>query len=156
MDQTIESWYKDLWVKPYYAPKMKGCEGVDTKAKGRKGNNKGLKHELKVEQILEKGPWPSWFLTYRKSTRVEDSKGIDFIIYTDKGEIFLQVKSSVKGAKSFFRAKRSRNFTRITLVVIDKYERKRMKRQNRLKLKTHQEILLEKLYERYCELKDYS
>lgn len=60
--------------------------------------------ELRVGGLLrEISSQPKWFRGWRQTGHCtpEDLKGIDFVISTDKGPIFLQVKASVSNAREF-------------------------------------------------------
>lgn len=59
-----------------------------------------------------------WITNFRKADEKEDKKrGIDFVIETDVGNIFLQIKSSQTGKESSLK-----KHPRIPVVVIDKNE----------------------------------
>jgi hypothetical protein len=63
---------------------------------------------------------PEWFYKIEKASYELDSKGIDLIVFTDVGKIFLQVKSSLKGKEEFLRKKKNRIM--IGIVIIKYYE----------------------------------
>ncbi len=64
---------------------------------GRIGNERGRRSEAVVAKALESIgslPWPPWVLSGRMATREEDHQQIDAVIETDRGTMFLQIKSS--------------------------------------------------------------
>ena len=56
-----------------------------------------------VEYLRERH---AWILGVRQATREEDSKGIDLVVMTDVGEIYLQSKSSKTAAVDFMQKRR--------------------------------------------------
>lgn len=51
--------------------------------------------ERALEILIDKyESWPSWIKTCRRATKIEDSKGIDMIVFTNRGPIYIQIKSS--------------------------------------------------------------
>ena len=71
------------------------------------------------------GNAPDWLKGISKSTKEEDQKGIDFIIHTSFGNIFVQVKTSENGANIF--KKRKRNFRIIVLVIKINYDEEKIR-----------------------------
>ena len=84
---------------------------------------RGEDHEEKVLRVFaERTPdVPEWFRSIRKGTMKQDfNKGIDFVIETDVGKIFLQVKSSRHFAKEFRRGQAEGRYSGyIAVVVLD-------------------------------------
>jgi len=59
---------------------------------------------------------PAWMRNARAATRVEDHRGIDVVIDSDVGKLFVQVKSSLMGKAKF---ERRRRHARVVVVVVD-------------------------------------
>ena len=59
---------------------------------------------------------PAWMRDVRPATRREDHRGIDIVIESDVGKLFVQVKSSLLGKSKFERRRRS---ARVVVVVVD-------------------------------------
>lgn len=79
---------------------------------GHLGNERGRKAEVRlckfVEQIAvlpDAALGRPWVYSARLATREEDRRGIDVVVSTDVGPLYLQSKSSSKDAQRF-RAKR--------------------------------------------------
>lgn len=70
------------------------------KALGHAGNDRGAWNERRVLNALSSEP-PAWVLETRAGTTDEDRRGIDVVVSTDVGPLYLQVKSSRKGAERF-------------------------------------------------------
>ena len=58
---------------------------------------------------------PAWMRSVRAATRREDHHGIDVVIESDVGKLFVQVKSSLVGKAKFERRRRS---VRVVVVVV--------------------------------------
>lgn len=83
---------------------------------GRRGAIKGARNEVAVVQVLSgHEKLPSWMGDVRACTEEEDERGIDVVVETDIGEIYLQVKSSYSNAQKFLRKWPQRN---VGMVVI--------------------------------------
>jgi len=70
----------------------------------------------------EKATWPEWLYDceYSEAYSKSDQNGIDFAFMTDKGPVFVQIKSSEAGARKFEKADRYRkNHIKIRVVVVD-------------------------------------
>ena len=74
-------------------------------------------HEMLTEKQRQKKlpPWLHGFC-HHKPNSMKDRMGIDFTFFTDVGDIFVQVKSSWRGAQVFM-SKRRRAY--INVVIID-------------------------------------
>lgn len=66
------------------------------KALGRAANQRGETNEIRVLNVLQTEQ-PAWMFSARAATEDEDSKGVDIVVDTDVGKLFLQVKSSRTG-----------------------------------------------------------
>lgn len=64
---------------------------------------------------------PPWLLSARHASRAEDRAGIDIVLETDVGRLYLQVKSSTRGMLGFLEKKRWR--PRIAVVVVRRDDR---------------------------------
>ncbi len=82
---------------------------------GRRGAIKGARNELAVVHALSDGLTPVWLLGARICTEEEDAQGIDVVVETDIGPVYLQVKSSYDNAKKFLRRWPQRN---VGMVVV--------------------------------------
>ena len=83
---------------------------------------RGTKSELAVEKTLATLGPPN-VLSWRRATPKEDRNGIDFVVETPVGPLFLQVKSSQTGAAKFLERPRK---TRIEVVVASRDVRSRL------------------------------
>lgn len=70
------------------------------KALGLANNERGAWNERRVLHVLSSDV-PAWVRSARAATKAEDRKGIDVVVDTDVGMLYLQVKSSRKGAERF-------------------------------------------------------
>lgn len=88
------------------------------KALGSATNQKGREAEIAVLATLirsEGNPLPAWVEAARYSTPDEERRGIDIVVMTDVGRLFLQVKRSREGVRRFLKA---HAHTRIQTVVV--------------------------------------
>jgi hypothetical protein len=84
----------------------------------RKAHQKGFATELRVLDSFivpsnivssHNSKWrfgysvPEWFVGFEKATKAQDAEGIDFILRTTNGDVYLQVKSSEGGKDAFLR-----------------------------------------------------
>jgi hypothetical protein len=74
---------------------------------GRLNLERGRDNEARVLAACTLDARPAWMVRARKATAAEDRDGIDIVIESDVGKLFLQVKSSRLG-KSHFEQKRRR------------------------------------------------
>jgi hypothetical protein len=81
--------------------------GADAKKRGRRSED----HVLEALALPSR---PEWIRSVRKATKTEDRAGIDVVVESDVGKLFVQVKSS-RGGKTHFEEKRRR--ARIAVVV---------------------------------------
>lgn len=70
------------------------------KAIGQSRHERGFRNEARVVEALSENK-PAWVKSARISTRHEDHNGIDVVVESDVGSLYLQIKSSVAGANSF-------------------------------------------------------
>jgi hypothetical protein len=83
---------------------------------GMRGQQKGIHAERRLLSILESHPYPPWMYGVRPATKEEDERGIDIVVTTDVGPIYIQVKSSWNGMSSFFRKRRK---AMIAVIVVN-------------------------------------
>ncbi|OHB25467.1 MAG: hypothetical protein A2542_00570 [Parcubacteria group bacterium RIFOXYD2_FULL_52_8] len=89
--------------------------------KGTTAFAKGMLREFDVLDACCFQDWakPDWVLSIRPGSEEKDAQGIDFVMYTkDVGKIFIQVKSSHRGALRFM-DEHPRNPRHIVLIVVD-------------------------------------
>ena len=81
--------------------------------------NRGFQTEEKFIRAIENGNGdnPSWYKGISWATKKEDQKGIDFIVHTLFGDVFVQIKSSETGANKFLN-KKKKQYLKIVLLVI--------------------------------------
>ena len=86
---------------------------------GKIGNQRGRMNEQRFSKAISDFPdKPSWWLSFRLATFEEDQKGIDVVVTTDVGKLFLQIKSSLRGKKKF--ENKQRRFPIAVVVIYDK------------------------------------
>lgn len=69
---------------------------------GQISNKRGVTNENRFfDAFAENFKMPKWFLGVRRATPEEDRSGVDAIIFTDVGEIPLQIKSTWTSKKRF-------------------------------------------------------
>ncbi|HEY1691121.1 MAG TPA: hypothetical protein VGG39_03115 [Polyangiaceae bacterium] len=81
---------------------------------GADARRRGKRSERHVLQALSLPSRPEWMRSVRPATKEEDRAGIDVVVESDVGKLFVQVKSS-QGGKARFEAKR--RSARIAVVV---------------------------------------
>ncbi|HZU96090.1 MAG TPA: hypothetical protein VFF73_05230 [Planctomycetota bacterium] len=67
---------------------------------GTAARRRGRDNERRVLQALLEGARPEWLESARMATNEEDHRGIDVVVASDVGDLYLQVKSSKTGAKA--------------------------------------------------------
>ena len=67
--------------------------GSDGRAVGRAGEERVLKAFLHINPKYIR--LPSWWRGIRMATPEEDARGIDHVVHTDSGDIFIQIKTSL-------------------------------------------------------------
>ena len=89
----------------------------------KKAENRGKINEKRVLEALRRFPRPSWVSKIRHSDDKEDRfEGKDIVILTNIiGAIFLQVKSSIRGAHKFKVGRHGSN-PRIEVIVVFDFE----------------------------------
>lgn len=64
---------------------------------GKIGQERGRENEERTFRVLTSYSVPAWFLKIDRATFEEDQDGIDFVVHSDVGKLFLQIKSSETG-----------------------------------------------------------
>lgn len=78
-------------------------------------HERGLRNEQRVLFACQNPNRPSWMLSARIATKEEDHNGIDIVIQSDIGKLFVQVKSSEKGKEAFSERRRR---ARVAIIVV--------------------------------------
>lgn len=90
---------------------------------GRLANERGRKAERRFNKVVQaarlSGNLPVWWKEERDGTKEEDKRGIDKMVKTDVGLIFIQIKSSLRRKQEFIKNRRA---TFIAVVVIQATE----------------------------------
>ena len=73
---------------------------------GRLGNERGRANEHHALEACLLPTRPAWMTSARAGTRAEDHDGIDVVVESDVGKLFLQVKSSRTGKAAFAERRR--------------------------------------------------
>jgi hypothetical protein len=92
---------------PVHPRNLKQMLWADAKKRGRRS-------ETHVLEALALPTRPAWIRSFRKATKEEDAAGIDVVVESDVGKLFVQVKSSRGGKAAFLERRRS---TRIAVVI---------------------------------------
>lgn len=76
---------------------------------------RGRSAEERVVEALALPSRPAWVLGARRATKAEDHAGIDAVVDSDVGKLFVQVKSSRTGKAKFQERKRG---VRVAIVIV--------------------------------------
>ena len=68
---------------------------------GSLGNERGHRSESLALLALRAGPVPDWLRSVEKAPWDLDRRGVDLIVASDVGKLYLQIKSSMAGARRF-------------------------------------------------------
>lgn len=82
---------------------------------GHYGNTRGAAHEQRFVEIIAARFRARWFRSVRRAKKYEDQNGIDAVIQTTIGPLYVQVKSSPGSARRFYRKKRR---ARIAVILV--------------------------------------
>ncbi len=63
---------------------------------------RGRANEQRALAILQRTAFPAWMKGARAGTPEEDARGIDLVVDSTVGPLYLQIKSSVRGRDKFF------------------------------------------------------
>jgi hypothetical protein len=90
---------------------------------GKIARKRGRTSEDRVLEALELPSRPAWMSGVRRATPAEDRAGIDVVVESDVGKLFVQVKSSRGGKAAFAQRRRSARVGVVVVVVTDSPER---------------------------------
>jgi hypothetical protein len=82
---------------------------------GKIGNERGRANENHVLEACLLPGRPAWITSARAATRTEDHDGIDVVVESDVGKLFVQVKSSRRGKAAFVERRRR---SHVVVVVV--------------------------------------
>lgn len=83
--------------------------------------NRGMDAEQKTLSALNSTARPHWIYSARKSDPHQDRKGIDILVSTDVGDLFLQIKSSTFFKNKFIKNKKEHHSKYIATAVVHIY-----------------------------------
>lgn len=90
---------------------------------GKVGRERGTSSEARVLAACQLEGRPPWMVSARAATREEDHAGIDVVIESDVGKLFVQVKSSRRGKAAFLERRRRAVVGVVVASVADAPER---------------------------------
>lgn len=82
---------------------------------GKDARKRGRTNEARVLEALALATRPDWMHAIRAATKAEDHAGIDVVVESDVGKLFVQVKSSRRGKSAFLERRRT---ARVAIVVV--------------------------------------
>ena len=82
---------------------------------GKIGHDRGRTNERHVLEACRLPSRPAWMTGARAASRAEDHDGIDVVVESDVGKLFVQVKSSRTGKAAFTERRRR---ARVAVVVV--------------------------------------
>ncbi len=86
------------------------------RSKGLHGMARGKHHEARLLMVIEIHFRARWYVKARRAPKREDQSGIDIVVESSIGPLYVQVKSSPGAAREFsYRRRRAR----ITVVVVN-------------------------------------
>lgn len=94
---------------------------AESHERGTEANERGQRNENRVWICLDSigtPAGPSWAKSARKATEAEDKGGVDFVVHTDVGTVYLQVKSSHSGANEFLKNHRAARELPVGVVIV--------------------------------------
>jgi hypothetical protein len=122
MEATVAHRFKPWWihrVKGRQPPAVRRAAFQALRARlsllGELARRRGLENEKRVINACKLKTRPPWMQDVRKATPEEDRDGIDVVVESDVGKLYVQVKSSAV-AKVAFQDKRRR--ARVAVVVV--------------------------------------
>lgn len=119
----------------------------------QKNLNLGQQREERlVELVKEKYQKPSWFKDIHRGTKHQDGLGIDLVVKTDVGDLFVQVKSDRRDMGKFKKRQKTRDqsFPSVACIVYKHCLEAQLSGQLIGKLrKMRNDILAKKQLERY-------
>ncbi len=90
---------------------------------GKLGSERGRGNERRVFEACQLPSRPKWMQAARRSTRAEDHDGIDLVIESDVGKLYVQVKSSRRGKAEFEQRRRRARVVVVMAKINDTPER---------------------------------
>lgn len=109
-------YYDFTWPPPLVEAFLR-AQQIENYNTGHRANEKGKLAELRcLNAVSELIGICSWIHHVRLATSKEDARGIDVVVETDVGKLYLQVKSSHNGARKY-RYKRPRAKTIILIIM---------------------------------------
>ena len=90
---------------------------------GKDARKRGRTSEERVLEALALPSRPAWMASFRKATQAEDHAGIDVVVESDVGKLFVQVKSSRGGKAAFAQRRRSARVGVVVVIVTDSPEK---------------------------------
>lgn len=111
-----------MFVERYQTPLCldEVFEKIRIERNQRKGHASNLKGQLAEKRVLRAAfqlcEQASWLFVARLADKNEDASGIDVVVYSSIGKLYLQVKSSHCGARKF-RIKRPT--AKVMIVIVD-------------------------------------
>lgn len=73
---------------------------------GRLGNERGVNAEARVVAAMRTAHKPPWIRSVERAPARLDRRGVDVIVRSDVGDLYLQVKSSRRGREAFLERER--------------------------------------------------
>ena len=112
---------KRIWHN-HKIPALKGNRRIFKVLKNIQ-RSRGFQTEKKFMRAIENGNGnnPDWYNGVSKATIEQDQRGIDFIVHTSFGDIFIQIKSSQTGANKFLKKTKKQKVRIIVLVIKNDY-----------------------------------
>lgn len=114
----------DLTWPPELGAAFLRAEQLEHKTNGHRANEKGrLAEQRCLESVNELRVKSPWIYGARLANLKEDARGIDVVVETDLGKLYLQVKSSHYGAHKF-RRKRPKAKAIVIIIPADMTDQK--------------------------------
>jgi len=86
---------------------------------GKEAKKRGRISEARVLEALALPSRPEWMRAFRMATKEEDRAGIDVVVESDVGKLFVQVKSSRRGKAAFVERRRGARIAVVVVAVTD-------------------------------------
>jgi hypothetical protein len=86
---------------------------------GKEATKRGRVNEVRVLEALALPSRPAWMRSFRKASEEEDRAGIDVVVESDVGKLFVQVKSSRRGKAAFAERRRGARIAVVVVAVTD-------------------------------------
>ncbi len=106
----------DLTWPPELAAAFEKAQQRENETTGQRANEKGRLAERRcLASVLNLTSRSTWIYEARLATLKEDARGIDVVVETDLGKLYLQVKSSHYGAHKY---RRKRPHAKTIVIII--------------------------------------